>query len=249
MGGHRVGGPHKVPLKAPSDPSTQHLLQHMKLSDQQIAQLQQQQLWKQPSVLQSAGQPAVSGVTAAVSRSSSEATLHSSRTSSANSLDSAVAAAMDLTPGLPAELRPLQPASLAGFNSSSSKAVAAAPAAPAADSDSTMSEDPSLAASSGAGGQLGPTKRPDDHLLGYHHVKQWDILWTKSVYAIRAARQLQQGQIVSAIAGLNCLSMKKRMVQTLRMVSRLLLGVLVVSCSQGPGGVRVVLIGGGVSLC
>jgi tubulin polyglutamylase TTLL6/13 len=56
-------------------------------------------------------------------------------------------------------------------------------------------------------------------LLGYHHVRQWDLLWTKSVYAIKAARQLQPGQVVSAIAGLNCLTMKKRMVQTLRMVS------------------------------
>ncbi|WIA41879.1 hypothetical protein OEZ86_009203 [Tetradesmus obliquus] len=45
----------------------------------------------------------------------------------------------------------------------------------------------------------------------------WDLLWTKSVYAIKAARQLQPGQVVSAIAGLNCLTMKKRMVQTLRM--------------------------------
>eukprot|EP00879_Flechtneria_rotunda_P008305 GHRR01008699.1.p1 GENE.GHRR01008699.1~~GHRR01008699.1.p1 ORF type:complete len:583 (+),score=215.80 GHRR01008699.1:172-1920(+) len=60
-------------------------------------------------------------------------------------------------------------------------------------------------------------KRADDYLLGYHHVKQWDLLWTKSVYAIRAARYLQPGQVVSAIAGLNCLTMKKRMVQTLRM--------------------------------
>jgi hypothetical protein len=49
-------------------------------------------------------------------------------------------------------------------------------------------------------------------------MQQWDLLWTKSVYAIRAARALRPGQLVSAIAGLNCLSMKKRMVQTLRMV-------------------------------
>lgn len=62
-------------------------------------------------------------------------------------------------------------------------------------------------------------KRPDDSLLGYHHVRKWDLLWTKSVYAIKAARQLQPGQLVSAIAGLNCLTMKKRMIQTLRMVS------------------------------
>ncbi|KAF6259908.1 tubulin-tyrosine ligase family-domain-containing protein [Scenedesmus sp. NREL 46B-D3] len=66
-------------------------------------------------------------------------------------------------------------------------------------------------------GLAGPSRRPDDHLLGYHHVRQWDLLWTKSVYAIKAARQLQPGQVVSAIAGLNCLTMKKRMVQTLRM--------------------------------
>lgn len=62
-------------------------------------------------------------------------------------------------------------------------------------------------------------KRLDDHMLGYRHVRQWDFLWTKSVYAIKAARHLQPGQLVSAIAGLNCLTMKKRMIQTLRMVS------------------------------
>eukprot|EP00775_Hariotina_reticulata_P004655 gene4655-4908_t len=62
-----------------------------------------------------------------------------------------------------------------------------------------------------------PDDSTDDHLLGYHHVADWDLLWTKSVYAIKAARQLQPGQVVSAIAGLNCLTMKKRMVQTLRL--------------------------------
>jgi hypothetical protein len=210
----------------------------MKLAEPQL-QLQQEQqqqllLRKQASV-----QAAVSGVTAPVSRSSSEATMHSSRTSSANSLDSALAAASADGPLQPL-LSPLQPSNSAApglrlHPSGSSPAAAAAAAdAAAAASDSVSSEDaPSfLAAAAGAGsssssgagmalagGQLSATKRPDDHLLGYHHVKQWDILWTKSVYAIRAARQLQQGQIVSAIAGLNCLSMKKRMVQTLRMVS------------------------------
>jgi hypothetical protein len=254
LGGQRTGGPHKPTLqKVSSDVCTQQLLQHMKLTDPQL-QLQQQQqqqqqqqlllLRKQASVL-SSGQTAVSGVTAPVSRSSSEATMHSSRTSSANSLDSALAAATAEGPlqplsALPTELRPLQPSnSAAGAglrphpNSSSPAAAAAAAdtAAAVAASDSVSSEDtPSFLAAAAAGsssssgltpavGQLSATKRPDDHLLGYHHVKQWDMLWTKSVYAIRAARQLQQGQIVSAIAGLNCLSMKKRMVQTLRMVS------------------------------
>jgi hypothetical protein len=222
MGGHRTGGPHKaiqkVPAAAESNP--QQLMQHMKLSEQQSQQLQQQR--KQFSVL-SAGQPAVLGVHAPVSRSSSEATMHSSQTSSVNSLDSALASAEGV---LPAEVRPLQPSNSAALHSNSIPSVTAddaAAAAVAAASDSFSSEDPPQPeagdSSSSAGGQLGPTKRPDDQLLGYHHVKQWDILWTKSIYAIRAARHLQQGQIVSAIAGLNCLSMKKRMVQTLRMVS------------------------------
>jgi hypothetical protein len=220
MGGQRTGGPHKAVQKLPAaaDINPQQLMQHMKLSEQQAQQLQQQR--KQSSVL-SGGQPAVLGVHAPMSRSSSEATMHSSRTSSANSLDSAIASAEGV---FPAEVRPLRPSNSAALHGNSMPAVPAdaAPAAAAAASDSFSSEDPPQAAgdsSSSAGGHLGPTKRPDDHLLGYHHVRQWDILWTKSVYAIRAARHMQQGQIVSAIAGLNCLSMKKRMVQTLRMVS------------------------------
>lgn len=92
--------------------------------------------------------------------------------------------------------------------------AASAVAAAAADAAVTSSE---LDSSSMLPSSL--NRRPDDSLLGYHHIKQWDFLWTKSVYAIKAARQLQPGQLVSAIAGLNCLTMKKRMVQTLRMVS------------------------------
>jgi hypothetical protein len=40
------------------------------------------------------------------------------------------------------------------------------------------------------------TRRCDEHLLGYRHPHQWDLLWTKSVYAIKAARSLRQGQQV-----------------------------------------------------
>lgn len=232
LGGTRTGGPHKAIQKVPSAPdaTAQQLLQHMKLSEQQSQQLQR----KHSGLLGSSNQPSVSGVTfPPVSRSSSEATMHSSRTSSANSLDSATAAAEGMLPlPLSAELRPLQPTNSAALNSSSiPTGPVSVPEAAAVGSDSFSSEDATAAAGgSGSAGHLGPTKRPDDHLLGYHHVKQWDILWTKSVYAIRAARQLQQGQIVSAIAGLNCLSMKKRMVQTLRMVSV----VLTYSCNCIP---------------
>lgn len=52
--------------------------------------------------------------------------------------------------------------------------------------------------------------------LGHAVPDQWELLWTKSVYAIKAARSLRLGQLVSGIAGLNCLSMKKRMLLTLR---------------------------------
>lgn len=52
--------------------------------------------------------------------------------------------------------------------------------------------------------------------LGYTAPDKWELLWTKSVYAIKAARSLRMGQLVSGIAGLNCLSMKKRMLLTLR---------------------------------
>lgn len=52
--------------------------------------------------------------------------------------------------------------------------------------------------------------------LGHTVPDQWELLWTKSVYAIKAARSLRMGQLVSGIAGLNCLSMKKRMLLTLR---------------------------------
>jgi hypothetical protein len=110
-------------------------------------------------------------------------------------------------------------------SSSSSRSTHAAP--PAAD----VAKDPCPAAaevdrgsdgdsSSGTNtGSLLPAKRSDDQLLGYHHLCDWDLLWSKSVYAIKAARQLRPGQVVSAIAGLNSLTMKKRMVQTLRLVS------------------------------
>jgi hypothetical protein len=42
------------------------------------------------------------------------------------------------------------------------------------------------------------------------------VLWTKSVYAIKAAPKLQPGQLVSVIVGLNSLTMKKRLLLALR---------------------------------
>jgi tubulin polyglutamylase TTLL6/13 len=66
---------------------------------------------------------------------------------------------------------------------------------------------------------LGRATRADEHLLGYCHVQRWHLLWTKSVYGIKAARRMQPGQVVSAIAGLNSLTMKKKMIITLTMVS------------------------------
>jgi hypothetical protein len=46
--------------------------------------------------------------------------------------------------------------------------------------------------------------------------RRWDVLWTKSVYAIKAAPHLQPGQLVSAVVGLNSLTMKKRLLMTLK---------------------------------
>lgn len=230
MGGQRTGGPSKQvqkPHPAAEDPSTRHLLQHLKLSEQQ------QQLRKQSSVL-SGGQPAVSGITPRVSRSSSEATMHSSRTSSDSSLDMSVAAVSDASTatGQLGPAGPLRASATLNSCRSSGNLRTTQTSHLHSSSDNNSSEELSSQsiAADGRGGDgggssstvsnpLAGTKRPDDHLLGYHHVRQWDLLWTKSVYAVRAARQLRQGQVVSAIAGLNCLSMKKRMVQTLRMVS------------------------------
>jgi hypothetical protein len=41
-------------------------------------------------------------------------------------------------------------------------------------------------------------------------------LWSKSTYALKAARSLRPGQQISAIVGLNSLTMKKRLLQTLK---------------------------------
>ncbi|KAG2454005.1 hypothetical protein HYH02_001048 [Chlamydomonas schloesseri] len=51
--------------------------------------------------------------------------------------------------------------------------------------------------------------------LGSGHMGSWEVLWTKSTYAIPAARAMRPGQLVSAVIGLNCLTMKKRLLQTL----------------------------------
>lgn len=98
-------------------------------------------------------------------------------------------------------------------------AAAASDAAAEPPDDSEPCSEPEHSGPGAGFGPGGPAKRPDDHLLGYHHVDDWELLWTKSVFAIKAARSLRPGQQVSAIAGLNCLTMKKRMVQTMRAVS------------------------------
>ena len=59
-------------------------------------------------------------------------------------------------------------------------------------------------------------RRHTDSHLGLSHADRWELLWTKSTYAIRAARSLRPGQVVSAIAGLNVLTMKKKLQQTLK---------------------------------
>ncbi|EFJ44092.1 hypothetical protein VOLCADRAFT_106564 [Volvox carteri f. nagariensis] len=78
--------------------------------------------------------------------------------------------------------------------------------------------------------------------LGSSNMECWEVLWTKSTYAISAARSMRPGQLhstsleadlltdsttplrcglvwcglVSAVIGLNCLTMKKRLLLTLR---------------------------------
>ncbi|KAG2432444.1 hypothetical protein HXX76_008790 [Chlamydomonas incerta] len=59
--------------------------------------------------------------------------------------------------------------------------------------------------------------------LGSAHMESWEVLWTKSTYAIPAARAMRPGQLVSAVIGLNCLTMKKRLQLTL-------------AAAFGPGG-------------
>jgi hypothetical protein len=70
----------------------------------------------------------------------------------------------------------------------------------------------------------GPTRKQKQNLkhsdesalLGWAHAHAWELLWTKSTYAIRAVRALRPGQVVSAVVGLNSLTMKKRMLLTLK---------------------------------
>ena len=73
---------------------------------------------------------------------------------------------------------------------------------------------------------LGLATRADEHLLGFCHPDKWQFLWTKSVYGIKAARGMQQGQVVSAIAGLNSLTMKKKMIITIKQVRGVLCTML-----------------------
>jgi hypothetical protein len=227
-GGQRTGGPHKPaaaaflpgggsssssklpPAEQPTGLQLQQLLQAAQLSEQQ-----QQAAAASPTVTAGVDGPKQQPLSRR--RSSSEPSPQPlSRNSSAGSRDSDEqqrAARQPLAAAAPQQQQ--QPSAVAAATA----AAAAAAAAGGCGSSSEEALDSSAAAAGSAAGALGPTKRPDDALLGYHHVKHWDLLWTKSVFAIRAARQLQHGQLVSAIAGLNCLSMKKRMVQTLRMVS------------------------------
>jgi hypothetical protein len=144
------------------------------------------------------------------SRNSSSSQLASASSGSSSSLEQLTGAAT-----LEQHLSPAAAGAAAAAASNSS------PASSPLASSKQQQQDPGSSEPDSSSGLAGLSRRPDDHLLGYHHVRQWDLLWTKSVYAIKAARQLQMGQVVSAIAGLNCLTMKKRMVQTLRMVRNL----------------------------
>lgn len=57
----------------------------------------------------------------------------------------------------------------------------------------------------------------DSPALGWRNVRKWDVLWTKSTYGFKAVQAgLVPGQVVSAVCGLNCLTMKKRMLCTLK---------------------------------
>ncbi len=54
--------------------------------------------------------------------------------------------------------------------------------------------------------------------LGYCHAREWHVLWSKSTFALKAARKLGPGRVVSAVVGLNSLTMKKRMALTMQQV-------------------------------
>ncbi|KAG2495865.1 hypothetical protein HYH03_006103 [Edaphochlamys debaryana] len=64
--------------------------------------------------------------------------------------------------------------------------------------------------------RLGGSEPSHGGPLGSQHTGAWEVLWTKSTYAIPAARAMRPGQLVSALIGLNSLTMKKRMLLTLR---------------------------------
>jgi len=109
-----------------------------------------------------------------------------------------------------------------GASSSNSTTTDHPPAASATAAAATGSASEEAAAEQlpAAGG------RADEEQLGYRHVPEWQFLWTKSVYGIKAAKYMQPGQVVSAVAGLNSLTMKKRMIATLKTVSCVLVWAL-----------------------
>uniref|UniRef100_A0A383W244 Tubulin--tyrosine ligase-like protein 5 n=1 Tax=Tetradesmus obliquus TaxID=3088 RepID=A0A383W244_TETOB len=223
LGGQRTGGPHKLLLqqavKQPSPPPPPTLLQPAVAAGAQ-----------QPSAAAAAAAAAAGFVpagaagsagpssTAAAGGSTPQLEQHqygmsrlglqpTSRNNSSSQLASASSSSGSLE----------QLSATTGVEQPSSAAAAASSSPPGLKQQQQQQQDPGSSDPDSSSSLAGPSRRPDDHLLGYHHVRQWDLLWTKSVYAIKAARQLQPGQVVSAIAGLNCLTMKKRMVQTLRM--------------------------------
>jgi hypothetical protein len=191
LGGQRTGGPHKL------------LLQNT--AKQPSPPLSQAAAGPSSSAAADGSMPLLEQYQYGMSKLGLQP---ASRNSSSSQLTSASSSSSSLE----------QLSTATGVEQPTSAAAAAGVSSPASLKQQQQQE-PGSSEPDSSSGLAGATRRPDDHLLGYHHVRQWDLLWTKSVYAIKAARHLQPGQVVSAIAGLNCLTMKKRMVQTLRMVS------------------------------
>jgi hypothetical protein len=216
LGGQRTGGPHKLLLqhaaKQPSPPVSPAVLQPPAGALQHPAAAAAAAGVAPAGVSDSAGPSSTSAADGSTSLMSKLGLQPASRNSSSSQLTSASSSSSSLEQLTAAAALEQQPPA--------SAAAGSIPASPKQQQQQQQQQqDAGSSDPNSSSGLAGPSRRPDDHLLGYHHVRQWDLLWTKSVYAIKAARHLQPGQVVSAIAGLNCLTMKKRMVQTLRMVS------------------------------